>query len=128
MHAFAPIMLPTVLLFSPIRQPSLCPVQETDVAQVVKAIKDSPSCYLAAETARECAHGDSTDVKFFPAAIRMCMKDFKNITTSDQAIYDRLVGECSKKYDGLSDELESLRVHCVLKIAELFSSIYRASL
>ncbi len=102
-----------------------CPVPESDVLLVIKTIEQSPNCYAAAEMARECSYGNSTDAKTFPAAVRVCMKDFPSPSESNQKIYDRLVVGCDERFSSEPVETHiSLRSKCILKIAELFSAIH----
>ncbi len=102
---------------------SECPVQGFDADKIQTAIESANSCYSASDIAQSCAFGSAIDVQFAGAAVTICEKEIKSITSAEKAVLDGLKSKCESKYENESGTMyRSAAAYCILNVSEGFAS------
>ncbi|MGZ3695646.1 MAG: hypothetical protein ACXWQO_16160 [Bdellovibrionota bacterium] len=98
-----------------------CP---SDGEQLVKSISSQGSCYEAAKLARACAWGSSFDVRVAGAAIEVCAKDYKKISSKDKQVITYMNNKCNAKFEKMQGTMYiSMNMFCQLATAEFWSDV-----
>jgi hypothetical protein len=99
-----------------------CPA---DGEKLIASIAAQSSCYEAAKLARACAWGSSFDAHVAGAAVAVCAKDYKKISSKDKQVLDYMGQQCSKKYEKMQGTMYiSMNAFCHLTASEFWSEIY----